>query len=54
MCEAQNAVNPYGFTSILTKLQQKILVSKSDSTLNALAKEKYLPKQDTEENNDDI
>ena len=38
LCEAQNAVNPDGFTSILTKLQQKILVSKSDSSLNALAR----------------
>ena len=38
MCEAQNAVNPDGFTSILTKPQRKILVSKSDSGLNALAK----------------
>ena len=38
MCEAQNAVNPFGFTSILTKPQQKILVPKSDSSLNALAK----------------
>lgn len=37
MCEAQNAANPDGFASILTKLQQKILVSKSDSGLNALA-----------------
>ena len=36
--KAQNAVNPDGFTSILTKPQQKILVSKSDSSLNALAK----------------
>ncbi|MEE0839572.1 MAG: hypothetical protein U0L72_03360 [Acutalibacteraceae bacterium] len=35
--EAQNAVNPDGFTSILTKPQQKILVPKSDSSLNALA-----------------
>ena len=35
--KAQNAVNPDGFTSILTKPQQKILVSKSDSSLNALA-----------------
>ena len=30
-------MNPDGFTSILTKLQRKILVSKSDSSLNALA-----------------
>ena len=37
MGEAQNAVNPFGFTSILTKPQQKILVPKSDSSLNALA-----------------
>ena len=36
----KNAVNPNGFTSILTKPQQKILVSKSDSSLNALAKGK--------------
>jgi hypothetical protein len=35
----KNAVNPDGFTSILTKSQHKILVSKSDSSLNALAKE---------------
>ena len=41
MCEAQNAVNPKGFTSILTKLQRKILVSKSDSNLNTLAS--YIP-----------
>ncbi len=34
-----NAVNPVGFTSIVTKPQRKILVSKSDSGLNALAKE---------------
>ncbi|MBR4072928.1 MAG: hypothetical protein IKK24_03190 [Clostridia bacterium] len=40
LCEAQNAVNPDGFTSILTMPQRKILVSKSDSSLNALAKEK--------------
>ncbi len=40
MCEAQNAVNPNGFTSILTKPQRKILVSKSDSSLNALATER--------------
>ena len=38
MGEAQNAVNPDGFTSILTKPQRKILVSKSDLGLNALAK----------------
>ena len=37
MCEAQNTVNPNGFTSILTKSKHKILVSKSDSSLNALA-----------------
>ena len=37
MSEAQNAVNPNGFTSILTKLQRKILVSKSDLSLNTLA-----------------
>ena len=37
--KAQNAVNPDGFASILTKPQQKILVSKSDSSLNALAKQ---------------
>ena len=30
-------MNPVGFTSILTKPQRKILVSKSDSGLNALA-----------------
>jgi len=36
--QGKNAVNPDGFTSILTKLQRKILVSKSDSGLNALAK----------------
>ena len=35
----KNAVNPDGFTSILTMPQRKILVSKSDSSLNALAKE---------------
>ena len=35
--QGKNAVNPGGFTSILTKSQQKILVSKSDSSLNALA-----------------
>ena len=35
--EAQNAVNPVGLTSILTKSQRKIRVSKSDSSLNALA-----------------
>ena len=35
----KNAVNPVGFTSILTKSQWKILVSKSDSSFNALAKE---------------
>jgi len=34
----KNAVNPYGFTSILTKSQHKILVSKSFPSLNALAK----------------
>ncbi len=34
----KNAVNPNGFTSILTKSQHKILVSKSDSGLNVLAK----------------
>ena len=39
MCEAQNAVNPNGFTSILTKSQHKILVSKSGLSLNALAME---------------
>ena len=36
----KNAVNPNGFTSILTKSQHKILVPKSDSSLNALAKRK--------------
>ena len=40
LCEAQNAVNPVGFTSILTKSQRKILVLKPDSSLNALAKKK--------------
>ena len=39
MCEAQNAANPNGFASILTKSQHKILVSKSDLSLNALATE---------------
>ena len=33
----KNAVNPNGFTSILTKLQRKILLPKSDLSLNALA-----------------
>ena len=37
MGEAQNAVNPFGFTSILTKQQQKTLISKSDSSLNVWA-----------------
>ena len=37
--EAQNTANPYGFASILTKPQRKILIPKSDSGLNALAKE---------------
>ena len=37
MCEAQNAANPDGFASIRAKPQHKILVSKSDSSLNALA-----------------
>ena len=37
MCKAQNAANPNGFASILTMPQHKILVSKSDSSLNALA-----------------
>ncbi|MBQ4082403.1 MAG: hypothetical protein IJC55_03810, partial [Clostridia bacterium] len=36
--EAQNAVNPDGFTSILTKPQRKILAPKSGSSLTALAK----------------
>ncbi len=40
--EAQNAVNPDGFTSILTKPQLKILVPKSDSSLNALARAVYV------------
>ena len=40
MCEAQNTVNPNGLTSILTMPQHKILVSKSDSSLNALANQK--------------
>ena len=39
MCEAQNTVNPVGFTSILTTPQRKILILKSDLGLNALAKE---------------
>ena len=34
----KNTVNPDGFTSILTMPQRKILVSKSDSSLNALAR----------------
>jgi len=38
VCKAQNAANPNGFASILTMSQHKILVSKSDSSLNALAK----------------
>lgn len=33
----KNAVNPVGLTSILTMPQRKILLSKSDSSLNALA-----------------
>ena len=33
----KNAVNPNGFTSILTKIQRKILLSKSDSGLIASA-----------------
>ena len=33
----KNTVNPFGFTSILTKPQRKILVPKSGSSLNALA-----------------
>ena len=33
-----NAAKPNGFASILTMSQHKILVSKSDSSLNALAK----------------
>ena len=41
VCEAQNTVNPDGFTSILTKPQRKIFVSKSDSSLNALARVQY-------------
>ena len=41
--EAQNAVNPVGLTSILTMPQRKILILKSDSGLNALAKEKTMP-----------
>ena len=35
----KNAANPNGFASILTRSQHKILVSKSDSSLNALANE---------------
>ena len=38
MCEAQNAANPNGFASILTKSQRESHISKSDSGLNALAK----------------
>jgi len=38
--EAQNAANPDGFASILTKPQHKILIPKSDSGLNALANER--------------
>ena len=38
----KNTANPDGFASILTKPQRKILVSKSDSSLNALAREKFL------------
>ena len=49
MCEAQNAVNPDGFTSILTKLQHKMLVSKSDSSFNVFAK-KITAAKDGEEN----
>ncbi len=37
MCETQNAANPGGFASILTKPQREMLISKSDSGLNALA-----------------
>ena len=35
----KNTANPDGFASILTMPQRKILVSKSDLGLNALAKE---------------
>jgi len=35
-------VNPNGFTSILTKSQRKILVSKSDSSSNTLAKGRFI------------
>ena len=38
----KNGANPDGFASILTKLQRKIRVPKSDLGLNALAKEKEL------------
>ena len=34
----KNAVNPNGFTSILTMLEREIHIPKSDSDLNALAK----------------
>ena len=37
----KNTVNPNGFTSILTMPQRKILVSKSDSSLNVWLKENY-------------
>ncbi len=36
----KNAANPDGFASILTMPQRKILVSKSDTGLNVLAKER--------------
>ena len=39
--KTQNAANPNGFASILTKSQHKILVSKSDSSLNVWLKENY-------------
>ena len=35
----KNTANPCGFASILTKSQHKILVSKSDSSFNTLAKQ---------------
>ena len=36
----KNAANPFGFASILTMSQHKILVLKSVSSLNALARRK--------------
>ena len=40
-------MNPDRFTSILTKLQRKILVSKSDSSLNALARVTIMNRETT-------